>query len=145
MGVLNWMMHRTMKSRAEEVVKSATTTYSALRAQNLHLAESELRARVLDALVVVESGKRQHVLDTYGTSLHGIGYFMGIYTPPIRGMIVSRCIQFTQYVDLFFESCVDTEFGRAGFTPPSREMKRGYFKALGFPEDAVDKDYLHPS
>ncbi len=144
MGILNWMMHKNMRKVAEQCVKTAATTYSSLRVLNPNMSEQDLRAGVLDKLgnFPVES-RRQYVLATYGTSLHGICYAMGLATFG-GGLIVSRCVQFTQYVDIEFERYNDMEFGRAGFLPPATEMKRGYFKALKLPEYAVDKDFLHP-
>lgn len=134
MGMVNWLMHRNMKNQAEELAKWATDTYRAVRAQNPSLSEREVFGKMLDKRGNFSGGDeiRNKFLDRYGTSLHGFCYFLGINTLQIK--MVSRCIQFTQYVDLELEKC--------GFGKPPDDVRRGYFRTLGLPENAVTKNYL---
>jgi hypothetical protein len=52
----------------------------------------------------------------------------------MKGMMVSRCVQFTQYVDI--------ELEKRGVTKPSDDIRRGYFQTLGLPDNAITENYL---
>jgi hypothetical protein len=54
----------------------------------------------------------------------------------MKGMMVSRCVQLTEYVDI--------ELLKRGFQKPSDEIKQRYFKTLGLPETAVNESCLFP-
>ncbi len=72
---------------------------------------------------------RDIVLDRYGSSLNGLCYFLGLKSPLMKDMMISRCVQFTEYVDM--------ELEKRGIGKLSDETKRKYFKTLKLPEDAV--------
>jgi hypothetical protein len=77
---------------------------------------------------------REKVLDRYGSSLHGLCYFIGLNSSPMKGMMVSRCIQFTEYIDLALK-----EHGAKSLPV---EMKKDYFEKLRLPVDAAEESRL---
>jgi hypothetical protein len=125
-----------MKGEAEALTKWATEAYNSLRTQYPHLSEREVFGKMLDQRGKFGAGEtiRTKFLDRYGTSLHGFCYFLGLNTQPMKGMMVSRCVQFTQYVDI--------ELEKRGVTKPSDDIRRGYFQTLGLPDNAITENYL---
>lgn len=139
MGIINWLMHRRMKRHAEALVKWATESYEGVRAQHPELPERDVFRKMLDQRVRFPGGDkdRETVLEKYGSSLNGLCYYLGLNSQSMGGMMVSRCVQFTEYVDI--------ELQKRGLNTPSDETKRRYFKTLGLPESAVGESYLCPS
>jgi hypothetical protein len=139
MGIINWIMHRSMRKWAEALVKWATDTYRSLRAQNPDLSDREIFAMMLDERGRFPGGDKDRdvILDRYGSSLNGLCYFLGLNAQKMKGMMVLRCVQFTEYVDLALQS--------HGFHKPTDETRQRYFKTLGLPETAVSESYLRPS
>ncbi len=136
MGIVNWLMHRNMKNAADALVTWATDAYRSVRTAQPHLPEREVFGHMLDQNGRFPDGDkaRDTVLDRYGSSIHGLCYFLGLNTQPMKGMMVSRCVQFTEYVDL--------ELQKRGFGMPADDVKRRYFKTLGLPENAVAERHL---
>jgi len=52
----------------------------------------------------------------------------------MKGTMVSRCIQFTEYIDF--------ELKNRGFEKPANDIKKRYFRTLGLPENAVEEKYI---
>ena len=90
----------------------------------------------IDNKVKYKNGEkaRDLIIDRYGSSLNGLCYFLGLNSASMKGSMIFRCVQFTEYVDLELES--------RGFKKPSSDIKRGYFKLLDLPENAVNENYL---
>ena len=78
----------------------------------------------------------EDTLDKYASSLNRLCYYLGLNSPLMKDMMVSRCIQYTEYIDM--------ELEKYGIHKPLDEVKRQYFKTLGLPEGAVNKSYLFP-
>jgi len=128
MGIVNWLMHRSMKGHAEALAKWASESYQAVRTQNPELAERNVFRKMLDQRGRFPGGEkdREIVLDRYGSSLNGLCYYLGLNSQHMKGMMVSRCVQFTEYVDIELQKC--------GVERLSAETKQRYFKTLGLPE-----------
>lgn len=136
MGIINWLMHRNMRSEAEALVKWATDAYRSILAAHPELSERDVLGSMLDQRWRLPDGNkaRDTVLDRYGSSIHGLCYFLGLNAQNMKGMMVSRCVQFTEYID--------RELQKRGFAKPPDDVKRRYFTTLGLPEDAVTENYL---
>jgi hypothetical protein len=136
MGLLNWFMHRSIRRSAEQLVAWASETYTVLHAQNPGMAEREVFGKLLEQRFRFPGGDRDSnsALDKFGSSMHGICYYAGLNTAQMKGMMVIRCVQFTEYVDI--------ELKKRGFNPPPLGVKRDYFEVLGLPEDALHESYL---
>lgn len=130
MGIINSLMHRNMRREAEALAKWATDSYQSVHAQNPDLVERDVFRKMLDQRVRFPGGEtdREKVLDRYGSSLHGLCYYLGLNSQRMKGMMVSRCLQFTEYVDM--------ELRKNGVEQISIETKRGYYKTLGLPEES---------
>ena len=129
-------MHRNMKSEANQLVLWATDTYKDLHAQYPAVSDQDIFKMVLDKRGRFADGEkgRDIIIDRYGSSIYGICYFLGLNSQLMKGTMVSRCIQFTEYIDIGLEN--------NGFAKPSNDIKRGYFKFLKLPESAVDDKHL---
>lgn len=136
MGIVNWLVHRSITSAAEALVTWATDAYRSVRTAQPDLPEREVFGHMLDRRGRLPDGDkgRDTVLDRYGSSIHGLCYFLGLNAHPMKGMMVSRCLQFTEYVDL--------ELRKRGFDGPADDVKRRYFRTLGLPENAVAESHL---
>lgn len=131
MGIINWLMHRNMRRQAEALAKWATESYQSVRTQNSDLSDRDVFGKMLDQRARFPGSEkdRETVLDRYGSSLHGLCYYIGLNSQDMKRMMVSRCVQFTDYVDI--------ELEKYGFKKPSDEIKRRYFKTLGLPANTV--------
>lgn len=136
MGIINWLVHRSMKKWAEDIVVWATDSFQSLRNQYPDISDRDVFAMMLDQRGKFPGGDKDRdvVLDRYGSSLNGLCYFIGLNSRNMKGMMVSRCIQFTEYVDIALK--------KRGFSKPSDDTKRRYFKTLGLPEKAATESYL---
>lgn len=136
MGLLNWTIHRSMRRHAEEIVQWIVNTYQQLRTDHPVLPERDILAKLLDQRGRFPRGDtdRDIVLDRYGSSLNGLCYYLGLNSQLMKGMMISRCVQYTEYID--------TALKKLGFGKPPDETKLGYFKTLGLPEGAVAESYL---
>ncbi len=130
MGIINWLMHRSMKNQTKTLVKWATESYRSVRNQHPSLSDREVFEKMLDQRGRFPGGDRDRdiVLGRYGSSLNGLCYFLGLNSQHMKGTMVSRCMQFTEYVDL--------ELEKHGFKKPSDETKQRYFMTLGLSKNA---------
>lgn len=136
MGILNSLMHRTMRKHAEDLAQWAGETYQLLRKEHPNVPERDIFAKMLDQRGRFPGGDKDRdiVVDRYGSSLNGLCYFLGLNSQQMKEMMVSRCVQYTEYVDIALQ--------KKGFEKPTDETKRLYFKTLGLPEDAVTQSHL---
>jgi hypothetical protein len=136
MGIINWLVHRNMRGQAEALAKWATDSYQSIRSQDPDLADRDVFREMLDQRGRFPGGDadREKVLDRYGSSLHGLCYYLGLNSQQMKGMMVSRCVQFTEYVDI--------ELRKNGAGEIPIETKRRYFKTLGLPEEAASESHL---
>lgn len=125
-----------MKSEAKAVVDWTMQSFQLLKAQHADSVERDIFQKLLDLRGKFPRGDidRDIVVDRYGTSINGICYYIGLNSGLMKKQMVSRGVQFTEYIDL--------ELNRRGFEKPSNEIKKGYFKTLGLPESAVEESYL---
>jgi hypothetical protein len=136
MGIINWLMHRSMRARAENLAEWATHSFESVQRENPTIGQRDVFRIMLDRRVNFPGGEadREKVLDRYGSSLHGLCYYLGLNSPEMSKMMVSRCIQFTEYVDIALK-----DYGAAPLPP---EEKKRYFQYLKLPEEAVGVSYL---
>lgn len=141
-------MHRSMRARAQNLAEWATHSFESVQRENPTIGQRDVFRIMLDRRVNFPGGEadetesirkflrdhREKVLDRYGSSLHGLCYYLGLNSPEMSEMMVSRCIQFTEYVDIALKDY------RAA--PLSPEEKKRYFQYLKLPEEAVDVSYL---
>lgn len=136
MGITNWLMHRGMRRIAKKWVLWATESYQSLHAQYPNISDREIFKIALSQKIKFQNGEKDCdlILDRYGSSIYGLCYFLGLGCKSMKNSMIFRCVQFTEYVDY--------ELEKRGFQKPSNDIKRGYFKLLDLPEDAVDEKYL---
>lgn len=136
MGIINSLMHHSMANEAKNLVIWATESYNSIHAQYPELSDREIFEKALEQRGVFPGGTKDRdiVLDRYGSSLNGLCYYLGLNSQKMKGTMVFRCVQFTEYIDL--------EIEKRGFKKPSDNIKRGYFKTLGLPENAITETYL---
>ncbi|OGX33583.1 MAG: hypothetical protein A3I43_01300 [Omnitrophica WOR_2 bacterium RIFCSPLOWO2_02_FULL_50_19] len=136
MGIINWLIHRNMLNAANELAKWAFELFQSLRAAQPNIDDRETFRQMLDQRGRFPGGAadREKVLDRYGSSLHGLCYFIGLNSPLMKGMMISRCIQYTQYVDRALE--------KYGANPLPVSLKREYFEKLRLPVDAAEENRL---
>ena len=130
MGIINWMVQRNMESNASELAKWAATTYYQIVASKSCASEREIFRKMLEKRGVnfdAGSDIREKFLDRYGDSVHGFCYFLGLNSPLMKGMMVSRCVQYIQ--------CMDKYLDKFGVNSPPNEVRSGYLKTLGIPDD----------
>lgn len=127
MGIVNWLMHHNMRGIIKSLVEWAVYSYEPLRFQFKDMPDREIFGKMLDNRVSFPGGEsqRETVLDRYGSSINGLCYYLGLNSPEMKGMMVLRCLQFVEYVDI--------ELHKRGFNKPSDDIKRSYFKTLGIP------------
>lgn len=137
-GVINWLMHYLMQNQAMSRAVWSIKSFQSFHNQYPELSDREIYGKILDQKGNFVGGARDReiVLDRYASSLNGLCYYLGLNSPLMKDMMVSRCIQYTEYVDI--------ELEKYGIHKPSNETKRRYFKTLGLPESAVNESYLSP-
>ncbi len=129
MGIVNWLVHRNMKRDAESLAKWAAAAYYQEVASKSCISDRERFGKMLVKRSINFKAGNEKFLDTYGDSLYGFCYCIGLNGSLMSGMMISRCVQYTQYID--------EELDKYGFKMPSNEIRRGYFRALGLPENSV--------
>lgn len=131
MGIINWLMHRGIQGRAQELAEWAMESYKSVRSANADASERDVFKKMLNQRVKFPGGEQdlEKVLDRWGSSLHGLCYYLGLHSQEMKGMMVSRCIQFTEYVDLSLKE--------RGAKPLPPELKKEYFRILHFPEESI--------
>lgn len=129
MGLVNCMMHRNMQKVSEELATWAVETHRLVQSRNPGVSEAEVLGGMVDTRGQFGAGAtaREKFLDTFGSSRHGLCYFLGLNKLQIR--MVSRSLQFIEYMDI--------ALAKRGIVRPPDDLRRGYLKALGLPEDAV--------
>lgn len=130
-------MHRGMRSRARDLAQWGVPTFRTIKNKNPNLPDRSIYSQMLDQRVQFPGGEEAKgaVLDRYGSSLHGICYFLALNTGGMEGnTMVLRCLQFLQYLD--------RELKKAGAIEPAVDIRRDYFKKLALPESAVGKNHL---
>lgn len=136
MGIINWLMHRSMKNHAESLVKWATESYQLIHKNQPDLSERDVLRNMLDQRIRFPGGNtdREIILDRYGSSLNGLCYYLGLNSQRMKGTMVFRCVQYTEYIDIALQ--------KKGFKKPADEIKKRYFQTLGLSENAVNESYL---
>lgn len=120
-----------MRGQAKSLTKWATESYLSVHTQNSDFSDRDIFRKMLDQRGKFPGGEKdcEAILDRYGSSIHGLCYYIGLNSRHMKGMMVLRCVQFTDYVDI--------ELEKHGFKKPSDEIKRCYFKTLGLPANTV--------
>jgi len=138
-GNINQVMHENMKREAKNLTSWAVKSYKKIHNQHPKSRDGEIFRKMLDSRVKFPGGKkdREIILDRYGTSLYGLCYYLGLNSELMKGMMINRCLQFTEYIDI--------ELDKHGIEKLPDSQKIQYFKTLGLPEDAVNKSCLFPS
>jgi len=133
---VNNLMHEMMEKEATSVVGWVADAYKSSRVKYPECSDREIFKKVLGQRIAFPGGERDCniVLDRYGTSINGICYYLGLNSQIMKDTMVSRCVQFTEYIDLELEN--------RGFKKPADDIKRSYFKRLGLPEEAVSEKHL---
>jgi len=136
MGIINWLMHRNMRKQAEDWAEWSVTAFKQVCSKHPGLSDRELYGKTLDTRVQFPDGDsaRSKVLDRYGSSLHGLCYYLGLNSESMKGALVSRCLQFIEYMDI--------ELDKRKVPKLSRELKEQYFEFLKLPVDEIGKSRL---
>lgn len=122
MGLMNWIVQRSMKREAKRIAKWAAESYPIAKSQNAKSPEPDVLAKMLFEDISEESERLQKKINDCCQSIQGLCYMFAMDIGALRGFMNFRCLQFTRYMDYELQS--------RGFEPQSKEMKEKVLAAL---------------
>lgn len=122
MALLNWLMRKSLQGKANTIADYVANTYPRLKLENHGCSDALLHSKLMwEDLSFLPEDAQQHVLACC-ESLEGTCYFMALQSQPLKGMMLSRCLQFTKYMD-------DALYAK-GFKSQSKDTKVRILKLM---------------
>ena len=125
MGLNNFIVQKAMKHEAKRIATLVAESYPVIKAQNPNFSDLDVSIAMLcggkHEFSKLSEASRKKVTECC-QSIQGACYFAGIELGKIKGFMVFRCLQFTQYMD--------RELEMKGFKSQSLESKKQALKAL---------------
>lgn len=106
MGITNFFMHRMLKKQAAKITRLVLEDYNTLKTKTPSAKEGEIfRQTFYDIWGISEEDLKKFKEKTVQKikicceSLHGVCYLVALDGPSGHGLMASRCLQFTYYID----------------------------------------------
>jgi len=136
MGIINWVMHRSMKKEAQRLAKEVAVLYQESKSKNPDATEAEVIKDMAfnifnkeDLVRIPESSRRR--IEICCETIQGFCYMMALDVGILKGLMDFRSLQFTHYMDKELEA--------QGFPPQSKEQKEQILEAMELKFDGWGK------
>ncbi|MDP3934915.1 MAG: hypothetical protein Q8Q46_01700 [Candidatus Giovannonibacteria bacterium] len=111
MGIINFLAHRMLKKEAARTTKLVLEEYNALKTKSPSAKERDVLRQTFYDIWGISSEedlkkfkeKTVQKINICCESLHGVCYLVALDGPAGRGLMVSRCLQLTCYIDMELE------------------------------------------
>ena len=124
MGVMNWIVQKTMIGEAKKTAKWARKTYDEAKATNPDLEEKDVHIRMFfnkDKFNNLKKEEKKYI-ETCCQTIEGLCYMVVMDFGSLKGFMKFRLLQFTKYMDHYLYSL--------GFEKQAKEQKESILKAL---------------
>ena len=124
MGIMNWIVQKTMINEARRIAKWARETYDCVKRDNPNLNDIEIHIRMvfdIDKFNHLNNEDKNYIRNCYQT-IEGLCYMLAMDEGILKGFMVFRLVQFTKYMDYYLYSL--------GFKKQSRNQKESILKTL---------------
>ncbi len=133
MGIINWLMQRSMKKEAQRLAKEVTVLYPESKSKNPNASDTEImKAMVFDneKLAQISEISRKRI-EICCETIQGFCYMIALDMGKLKGLMNFRSLQFTHYMDKALEA--------QGFPPQSKEQKERVLEAMELKIDGWEK------
>ena len=111
MRIINFFMHRMLKQEAADIVTLTLKEYNTFKVTTLLTKEEDILRQVFYNIwgilseedLKIFKEKTVQKIKICCESLHGICYLVGLDSPFGYDLQISRCLQFTYYIDMELE------------------------------------------
>ncbi|KUK98757.1 MAG: hypothetical protein XE08_0421 [Parcubacteria bacterium 32_520] len=124
MGIMNWIVQKTMINEARRIAEWARKNYDSVKAQNPDLTDEEIHVRIeydVDKLSNI-SDESKNIIQKCCQTIEGLCY-MHAMTGNLKDFMIFRLVQFTKYMDHYLYTL--------GFKQQTKEQKENILKTLG--------------
>ena len=124
MGIMNWIVQKTMINEARRIAKWARKKYDFVKRENPNLNDTELYIRMvfdIDKFNNLGDEPKNYIRNCCQT-IEGLCYMLAIDEGKLKGFLVFRLIQFTKYMDYYLYSL--------GFKKQTKVQKESILKTL---------------
>jgi len=124
MGIMNWIVQKTMINEARRIAKWARKKYDIVKRENPNLNDTELHIRMvfdIDKFNNLSDEPKNYIRNCYQT-IEGLCYMLAMDEGKLKGFMVFRLIQFTKYMDYYLYSL--------GFKKQTKAQKESNLKTL---------------
>ena len=125
MGIINWLVQRSMRGEAKRIAKWAKENYDETKTKYPELNEKDIYLRMIfgdmKAFNDMEEKYRRRAEKSCQT-IEGLCYMMAMDVGNLKGWMKFRLIQFTRYMDYCLYDL--------GFEKQTKEQKETIMKAM---------------
>ena len=125
MGIMNWIVQKTMINEARRIAKYTRKKYDFVKRENPNLNDTELYIRMvfdIDKFNNLGDEPKNYIRNCCQT-IEGLCYMLAMDAGKLKGFMVFRLVQFTKYMDYYLYSL--------GFKKQTKEQKERILKTLG--------------
>jgi len=123
MGIINFLAHRMLKKEATRITRLVLEEYHAQKTKSPSVKEEDVLRQTFYDIWGISSeedlkkfkDKTVRKIQICCKSLHGVCYLVALDGPSGQGLMITRCLQFTYYID--------TELEKSGFAKLSYAEK----------------------
>jgi len=124
MGIMNWIVQKTMINEARRIAKWARKNYDFIKRENPNLNDTELYIRMvfdIDKFNNLGDEPKNYIRNCCQT-IEGLCYMLAMDAGKLKGFMVFRLVQFTKYMDYYLYSL--------GFKKQTKVQKESLLKTL---------------
>ena len=124
MGIMNWIVQKTMINEARRIAKWARKKYDSVKRENPNLNDTELHIRMvfdIDKFSNLSDEPKNYIRSCYQT-IEGLCYMLAMDEGKLKGFMVFRLVQFTKYMDYYLYSL--------GFKKQTKDQKEIILRTL---------------
>jgi len=124
MGIMNWIVQKTMINEARRIAKWARKKYDFVKRENPNLNDTELYIRMvfdIDKFNNLGDEPKNYIRNCCQT-IEGLCYMLAMDAGKLKGFMVFRLVQFTKYMDYYLYSL--------GFKKQTKVQKESILKTL---------------
>jgi hypothetical protein len=106
MGIMNWIVQKTMINEARRIAKWARKKYDFVKRENPNLNDTELHIRMvfdIDKFNNLGDEPKNYIRNCYQT-IEGLCYMLAMDEGKLKGFMVFQLVQFTKYMDYYLYS-----------------------------------------
>ena len=106
MGIMNWIVQKTMINEARRIAKWARKKHDIVKRENPNLNDTELHIRMafdIDKFNNLSDEPKNYIRNCYQT-IEGLCYMLAMDEGKLKGFMVFRLVQFTKYMDYYLYS-----------------------------------------